>query len=113
LPVYEVWMWEAVAAGRIAAPGFFADPIRRQAYLGCDFVGPSKGQINEQAEVGAAVERVAAGLSTLAIETANLTGGDWERNHEQRVKEHRMRREAGLVGDAGQPGQSPEEAQDE
>ena len=34
-------------------------------------------------EVKAAVDRMAAGLSTLAIETANLTGGDWEKNHAQ------------------------------
>jgi lambda family phage portal protein len=98
--VYETWMWEAVASGRIAAPGFFADPIIRKAYLGCDFVGPSKGQIQEVAEVEAAVKRVDAGISTLAIETANLTGGDWERNHEQRKKEHDRRRADGLLPDA-------------
>lgn len=95
--VYEIWMWEAVAAGRIAAPGFFSDPVIRKAYTGCDFVGPSKGQINETAEVNAAVSRIDAGLSTLAIETANLTGGDWERNHEQSKKERAKRLADGLI----------------
>lgn len=33
-PIYEVWMAEAVARGRIDAPGFFADPAIRAAYLG-------------------------------------------------------------------------------
>ncbi|USO04151.1 MAG: hypothetical protein H6853_02425 [Rhodospirillales bacterium] len=36
------------------------------------------------------------GISTLAEETAALTGGDWERKHRQRAKEKRMRLEAGL-----------------
>lgn len=101
--VYETWMWEAVASGRLPAPGFFADPIIRKAYLGCDFVGPSKGQIQEVAEVDAAIKRVDAGISTLALETANLTGGDWERNHEQRKKENDRRRDDGLLPTAAEP----------
>jgi lambda family phage portal protein len=97
LIVFEAWMWEAVALGRVAAPGFFSDPGVRAAYLGCKFIGTSKGQINEQAEVKAARERVDAGLSTLAAETAELTGGDWEQNHIQQVKERRRRLQDGLI----------------
>jgi len=95
--VYEVFMYEAVAAGRIAAPGFLADPSIRAAYLGCEFVGPSKGQLNELMEVKAAQARVDGGFSTLADETAELTGKDWERNHKQQVKENKRRIEDGLV----------------
>lgn len=95
--VFEVWMWEAVGSGRIAAPGFFSDPAIRAAYMGSKWIGPSKGQINEQAEVKAARERVAGGFSTIASETAELTGGDWEQNHVQQVKEHRRRLEDGLI----------------
>lgn len=96
-PVYEVWMYEAVVTGRIAAPGFLTNSAIRAAYLGADFVGPSKGQIDELKEVKAARERLGAGLSTLAQETAELTGGDWERNHPQQVKEHNKRLDDGLV----------------
>ena len=95
--IYEVWMYEAVVSGRIAAPGFLADPGIRAAYLGCAFVGPAKGQIQEQAEVRAARERVEAGFSTLADETAQLTGGDWDRNHKQQVKERKTRLADGLL----------------
>lgn len=95
--VYEAWMEEAVAIGRISAPGFFRDPIIRAAYLGSEWIGPAKGMINETDEVGAANERVNMGISTLAEETAQLTGGDWERKHRQRTKEQRMRVEAGLT----------------
>ncbi len=95
--VYEVWMWEAVASGRISAPGFFTDPLIRAAYLGSKWVGPAKGQIQEQQEVEAAHLRVTYGFSTLQDETAQLTGGDWEQNHPQQVKETRRRLEDGLV----------------
>ena len=95
-PVYEAWMAEAVATGRISAPGFFDDPLIRRAYCGSEWVGPAKGMIDERAEVEAAQWRVEMGISTLAEETAALTGGDWEKKHVQSAKEFRMRKEAGL-----------------
>jgi len=49
--------------------------------------------------VDAAIARIDSGLSTLAHETAELTGQDWERNHKQQAKERKMRLEAGLVED--------------
>ena len=40
--------------------------------------------------------RVDAGFSTITEETAKMTGGDWERNHPQQVKEFTKRKDAGL-----------------
>ena len=48
-------------------------------------------------EVEAAVLRVENGFSTRQRETAELTGGYWALNHRQRVKEEKMRREAGFT----------------
>lgn len=95
-PVYEAVITEAVARGYLKAPGFFSDPLIRQAYLGAEWIGPPRGQIDQLKEGRAARERVEMGISTLAEETAGLTGGDWERKHAQRAKEHKMRLEAGL-----------------
>ncbi len=95
-PVYEMWMVEAVALGRINAPGFFGDPIIRKAWLGAEWIGPSRGQVDELKEIKAAKERLSLGISTLAEETSQLTGGDWERKHPQRVKEVARRRADGL-----------------
>jgi lambda family phage portal protein len=95
-PIWEEIITEAVARGRLAAPGFFADPLVRMAYLGCEWTGDAPGQINEGDAVDAAAKRVDLGVSTLAEETAALTGGDWERKHPQRAKERRMRLAAGL-----------------
>lgn len=104
-PVYEAVIYEAVSRGRIQAPGFLADPFLRAAYLGCEWVGPPRGQINQLVEVEAAEKRVDMGVTTLADETAEMTGGDWERKHPQSVKEHRARVEGGLVPPVvGQPG---------
>jgi len=102
--VYEIWMYEAVSSGRIAAPGFFTDPIVRQAYLGSVWVGPAKGQIDELKEINAAEKRVNMGVSTLSEVTAEMTGGDWEKKHPQSVKEHNARKDAGLIAEAADPG---------
>ena len=53
-PVYELWLTEAVALGRISAPGFLTDPLVRRAYLQADWIGPSAGQIDQTKEVQAA-----------------------------------------------------------
>lgn len=92
-PIYEEWLAEAVAKGRIYAPGFFSDPIIRKAYSGAEWNGPSQGQLDPWKEVKAAAERVNEGFSTRAKETAELTGGDFNKNHRQRLKEERMRKE--------------------
>jgi len=97
--VYEVWMTEAVASGRIAAPGFLTDPALKAAYLGADWIGPSKGQIDELKEVKAAQARIDGGLSCLSDEIAHLSGRDWERVHRQQVKERGKRVSDGLVMD--------------
>lgn len=109
-PVYEAVIYEAVARGRITAPGFLGDAFLRAAYLGSEWVGPPRSQINQLLEVEAAEKRIAIGVTTLADETAEMTGGDWERKHVQSVKERKARVEGGLVpalgaaaGDAAAP----------
>lgn len=110
-PVYEWWMDEAVALGRISAPGYFDDPILRQAYLGSKWTGPAKGMINEKAEVEAAVLRLENDISTLTEETAQLTGGDWATNHRQRIKERQARKAAGVDAQTAKP--KPDNAKEE
>lgn len=96
-PDYEDMLTEAVALGYLDAPGFFEDPLARQAWCGCWWVGPAPGQIDEKGEVDAAVTRINNGLSTLEEETAALTGGSWEQNHGQQAKERRQRIMDGLI----------------
>lgn len=95
-PIYEEFLAEAVALGRINLPGFFADPIVRQAWSCAEWAGDGPGSIDPQKEVGAAKERVQLGISTLDRESIAFDGIDWETKHRQQVKEYTTRREAGL-----------------
>lgn len=95
-PVYELWLEEAVAQGRISAPGFFADPQYRRAWCAAVWTGDGPGSIDPMKEVGAAKERIAQGISTIAAESILHDGVDWETKHRQRVREHDARQAAGL-----------------
>lgn len=95
-PAYETVMHEAVIRGAIEAPGFLDDPFVRHAFLRCAWSGDAMPQIDPLKEINAAKVRVDMGVSTLQQETSQITGGNWEENHQQRVKESRMRREDGL-----------------
>ena len=112
-PIYEAFLEEAIVNERIAAPGYFSDPIIREAYSRAEWIGPAKGMINEKDEVEAAALRIEKNLSTLDRETSELTGGDWETNVRQRQKEQRMVEEAGLLPVDNQAGASKQAEQQE
>lgn len=95
-PIYENWFEEAVSLGIIHAPGFFADPVIRRAYLGAKWKGPAKGQINEKVEIEAARDRIALGVSTSDEETAEINGGDFHNNVRQIKRENTARKESDM-----------------
>lgn len=95
-PIYEIWLAEAVARGRISAPGFFMDPIIRAAYLGSDWVGPSQGQLDPEKEINAEIMAIANGFSTHEQSTIKLNGGQWGANVKQLTVENQQLKEAGL-----------------
>ena len=96
-PIYEIFLTEAIATGRLKAPGFFLDPMIKKAYCGAQWNGPSQGMIDPVKEVTAAEKRIHVGLSTRQKETVELTGGDFEANIAQLAREGEMMKEAGLV----------------
>ncbi|MDO5784717.1 MAG: phage portal protein [Eubacteriales bacterium] len=79
-PVYEEWLSEAVAKGRVSAPGFFSDPAIRQAYSAAQWYGPTQGQLDPVKEVEAAQKRIENCFSTHAKEAMELTGTDFMDN---------------------------------
>lgn len=93
-PVYEMFLYEAVSSGRLNAPGFFNDPMVRQAYCGSRWVGEPKGQIDEMKAVNAAEKRIELELSTKKQEAAGF-GSDFGRNHVQRAHEEELARKDG------------------
>lgn len=96
-PVYEAWMDEAVAIGRVAAPGYFQDPLIRALYQSARWVGPGKGMIDEKKEIEAAAKKVELTVSTLAEVTAEITGEDWDVKQRRAVKERKLLAEAGMT----------------
>lgn len=93
-PIYAIWLSEAVALGRVAAPGFFADPAIRAAWLGCEWIGPSQGQLDPTKEINAEAMAVAEGFSTREQSTIRLNGGQWDANVEQLARENEKLAEA-------------------
>lgn len=92
-PIYEEWLSEAVAKGRIKAPGFFSNPIIKSAYCSAEWSGPSAGQLDPTKEVQAADLRVQGGYSTREREARELTGTDFYKNVKQRKREEELLKE--------------------
>lgn len=100
-PIYELWLDEAVAAGRIDAPGYFADPLIRRAYARAEWIGDGMGTIDPLKDVQAARERVALEISTLESESLAYDGIPWSDKHAQRSRELRAQRADGTVETVG------------
>jgi lambda family phage portal protein len=89
--VYEVWFYEAVALGRIKAPGFYRSPRIRRAYLKSDWIGPARGHIDELKEIQAVEKRISLGISTHTQETIEQNGGDWRLNQKKLKSEQDLK----------------------
>lgn len=81
-PIYEVWLAEAVALGRIKAPGFFSDPRIRAAWCGARWDGPAQTHLDPVKEANANLIAVANGWKTNTQVTREAYGGDWAENIE-------------------------------
>ena len=108
--VYHLWFEEQMNLGRVPLPpGFtpetyYSDPGKRAALLACDWIGASRGQIDELKETEAAVLRIERGLSTLELENGRL-GQDWRKTMRQRARETKLSKKLGLdfSAQAGKP----------
>jgi capsid protein len=93
-PVYEVWLSEAVAGGRVTAPGFFSSAAARAAWLGAEWIGPSQGQLDPVKEIDAEVRAIEQGITTREQATVKLNGGSWDANMQKLEQENKRLAEA-------------------
>lgn len=104
--IYALWLEEAVNAGRVDAPDFYAN---RAAYQRCRWIGPGRGWVDPVKEAQAAQIRIDAGLSTYEDECAEQ-GRDWREVFEQQSFELAERKRLNLpdhsAARAGNPVQS-------
>lgn len=96
-PVYEWVIAEAVARGRLAAPGFFADPVVREAWLGADWIGPSRIQLDPLKEAQADRVDLEMRTKTRAQIIMERTGGTFEQKVAQLAEEQESLAAAGLA----------------
>lgn len=101
-PIYALWFEEAVNAGEIEAPGFYAN---KYAYTRAKFIFGGRGWVDPVKEAQAAVMRMEAGLSTLEKECAEQ-GDDYEEVLDQLAVERAMKAARGLPLNAA-PVQTP------
>lgn len=103
--MYRLWLEEMINANRFTTfPKAKATRLYDNGVLGlgfdaisrCDWIGASRGQIDELKETQAAVLRVNNGFSTLEDEIARL-GGDWRKKLRQRAREQALIEKLGLV----------------
>lgn len=92
-PIYEAWMDEAVASGYVSAPGYFADPLTRMAWLGALWIGDGPGVIDPVKEVDAAERRVSLKISTREAESLLHDGGKLRRKLRQLAREQALIRD--------------------
>lgn len=117
----EVYGWlidEAVAMGRLARPGYFADPVIRDAWLGAEWIGPSRASLNPKAEAEADEIDIRNRVKTREQVVIERTGGDIDKKIEQLEREDKALRAAGLVQEKpatkpGAPAAEPKDSDDD
>lgn len=102
--VYRLWLEEAINTNQLktfpaSMRGLLYTNGRQnlmfEAIAQCDWIGASRGQIDEKKETEAAVMRIENNLSTIEIESARL-GLDFRRIIRQRIRERKLLEEGGL-----------------
>jgi lambda family phage portal protein len=121
-PVYEWVIDEAVARGRLAAPGYFSDPAIRAAYVHADWIGQPRFSIDPLKDANADRIDIETGVKTRQQVCVERTGGDYDSKHGELADEERRRREDGLgTGgsaiaddtDDADPAEDPDEEEDD
>jgi lambda family phage portal protein len=114
-PVYEWVIYEAIAAGRLSAPGFFDDPLLRRAWCGAMWVGPARISLDPVKDANA--DQVNLGNRTTSRQMIIQTrfGGTFDQVRAQLAKEERRLTEDGLgtpepsSSEASEPGDESED----
>lgn len=102
--IYRCWLEEAINTDQLVSfPASKAKMLYTngrqnlmfEALASCDWIGASRGQIDELKETEAAIARIDANLSTIEIESARL-GIDFRKIIRQRAREKKLLVAAGL-----------------
>lgn len=114
---YTLVLEEMFARGVVPLPRgrareIFYEPLAKEAFCSCAWIGAGRGQIDETKETDAAIARIRSGLSTYEIECARL-GLDYRDVFEQRAREAGIIEQRKLVFDLGGKAPGPAPSSDE
>lgn len=96
-PIYEEWLFWAIALGQVNAPGYFDSEILRRAWSGAQWVGPSPGHLDPQREAnywGTMVDRRWASNSEAS---SALQGNDFDSTIQRIAREEDSMRKLNLT----------------
>jgi lambda family phage portal protein len=99
--IFALWLEEEINAGNLPLPdgkdaSWFYEPMVKDCLTQCNWIGASRGQIDEKKETEAAVLRMDNNLSTLENECAKM-GEDYRDVLRQRAREQKMKEKLGLM----------------
>lgn len=99
--IYRLWLEEAINKGQIETLKFrnapvWYDGMNADALSSCEWIGASRGQIDELKETQAAVLRINNNLTTHEEELARL-GKDWRKVFAQKEREQKELESRGLL----------------
>jgi len=102
--IYMLWLEEAIARNEITAmprnaPNFWSG-LNREAYTSCDWIGASRGQIDELKETQAAVLRLKYNLTSYEDEVSRL-GRDYRKVFTQISREKALMTDLKIEVDTG------------
>lgn len=109
--IFRLWLEEAINTGQITsmprkAPSIYDSSgklgMNFDAYAACDWIGASRGQVDELKETQAAVQRIKFGLSTYEDELARL-GKDFRKVFAQIAREKKMAKDADILQELFDP----------
>ena len=101
--IYRLWLEEAINKNLITSlprrllrdSAWLYQPFMMEAITGCEWIGASRGQIDELKETQSASLRIRNYTSTIEEESMRL-GKDWRRNIRQIKREKKALEDAGL-----------------
>ncbi len=86
-PVYQMWLSEEIAAGRIVAPGW-QDPRLKMAWLSCRWIGSPMPNIDPMKTAKSDEKYVELGAQTLDNVARNYNGSNGASNRARLIKEY-------------------------
>ena len=94
-PIYEAFVFECVMLGILDCPGF-DDPLKRMAWLNCDWIGDAPIMLDPLKETTALKMQVDEQFKTRTQAVLEMNGGEYNKNVEELADEAALREMYGV-----------------